>query len=109
MVPSAGKRALEQRCFLFLNFTPDMELLIGQQNEQAIKWMQQTAAIAVQAKCLNAKCGTIILKDGEIIGTGYNAPPLDKEENRMCLKETGPGKPKFDRTCCVHAEWRAIM
>ena len=33
------------------------------------------------------------MKDKEIIGEGYNAPPLNKEENRTCDKEFNPGKP----------------
>ncbi len=86
-----------------------MEYLKDQQEQEAIEWMNKAAEAAKQALCLKAKCGTIIVKDGEIIGMGYNAPPLDKEENRMCGKEFGPGKPKYDRTCCLHAEWRAIM
>lgn len=76
---------------------------------EAIQWMNEAGKIAESAMCLKAKCGTVIVKDGEIIGEGYNAPPLDKEENRMCDKEFGAGKPKYDKTCCMHAEWRAIM
>lgn len=71
--------------------------------------MNEAAKVASKALCLKAKCGTIIVSNSEIIGEGYNAPPLDKEENRTCEKEFGSGKPKYDRTCCVHAEWRAIM
>jgi len=71
--------------------------------------MNEAAEIAKKALCLRAKCGTIIVKDGEIIGEGYNAPLLDKEENRTCDKEFGLGKSKYDKTCCMHAEWRAIM
>jgi deoxycytidylate deaminase len=89
---------------------------------EATKWMNEAANVAERAMCLKAKCGTVIVKparpddgsgrsggDNEVIGEGYNAPPLDKEENRMCDKEFGPGKPKYDKTCCMHAEWRAIM
>lgn len=75
----------------------------------AIRWMREAAKIAGKALCLRAKCGTVIVKDGEVIGRGYNAPPLDKEENRVCGKEFGSGKPKYDMTCCMHAEWRAVM
>lgn len=87
----------------------NMEYLTGQQEKEAIQWIDEAAKVAEKALCLQAKCGTVIVKDGEIIGEGYNAPPLDKEENRTCNKEFGPGKPQFDRTCCMHAEWRAIM
>ena len=71
--------------------------------------MEEAGRAAEKALCLKAKCGTVVVKDGEVIGEGYSAPPLDKEENRMCGKEFGPGKPKYDKTCCMHAEWRAIM
>lgn len=86
-----------------------MEFLKGEQEQEAAKWMQEAAKVAEKALCLKAKCGTVIVQDGEIIGSGYNAPPLDKEEHRTCDIELPPGKPGYDRTCCVHAEWRAIM
>lgn len=81
----------------------------GHQERETIGWMEKAAQIAREALCLKSKCGTVIVKDGVVIGEGYNAPPLDKEENRMCGKELGLGKPKYDKTCCMHAEWRAIL
>ena len=87
----------------------NMNYLTGQQEKEAIRWTEKAAEVAEGALCLKAKCGTVIVKDGEIIGKGYNAPSLDKEENRMCDQEIGVGKEKYDRTCCMHAEWRAIM
>src|SRR3989344_7142318 len=86
-----------------------MNYLTGPQEKEATRWMNEAAEMAKKALCLRAKCGTVIVKDNEIIGKGYNAPPLDKEENRTCDKEYGVGKPKYDRTCCIHAEWRAIL
>lgn len=86
-----------------------MEYLKGQQENEAMLWMNKAVEVAKKALCLRVKCGTIIVKDGEIIGEGYNAPPLDLEENQTCNEEFGPGKLKYDRTCCMHAEWRAIM
>jgi deoxycytidylate deaminase len=91
------------------SFTESMKFLIEEQEKEAALWMNEAAQIAEHALCLKAKCGTVIVKNGEIIGSGYNAPPLDKEENRMCGKDFGVGKPKYDKTCCMHAEWRAIM
>lgn len=86
-----------------------MQYLQNEQEKAAIGWMNNAAKIAQKALCFKAKCGTIIIKDDEIIGVGYNAPPLDREEYRMCNRLLGRGKPKYDQTCCVHAEWRAIM
>ncbi|MDE2019773.1 MAG: hypothetical protein KGJ13_05515 [Patescibacteria group bacterium] len=86
-----------------------MEYLKNEQEKAAMRWMDEAAKIAKRALCHKANCGTVIVQNGQIIGEGYNAPPLDKEENRRCDEEFGPGKPKYDRTCCMHAEWRAIM
>lgn len=86
-----------------------MEYLSEKQEPEILRWMNAAATVAKKALCLKAKCGAVIVKDNQIIGEGYNAPPLDQEENRMCDKTFGPGKPKYDRTCCVHAEWRAVM
>ncbi|PJE64718.1 MAG: hypothetical protein COU90_00385 [Candidatus Ryanbacteria bacterium CG10_big_fil_rev_8_21_14_0_10_43_42] len=87
-----------------------MKYLQNTEEQQAIEWMNEAAKIAEKALCLKAKCGTVIVKDGEIIGRGYNAPPLDDEKNRTCLDEYDfSGKPKYDHTCCMHAEWRAIL
>jgi deoxycytidylate deaminase len=79
-----------------------MEYLTGQQEKEAIGWMRSAAHVAEKALCLETKCGTVIVCDSEIIGEGYNAPPLDKKEGRICGNEPGPSS-------CVHAEWRAIM
>lgn len=78
-------------------------------NEAAIRWMQEAGAMAGRALCHRKKCGAVVVVGGEIIGRGYNAPPLDDEANRLCDESLDTVKPKYDRTCCVHAEWRAIM
>lgn len=83
--------------------------LAGESEKKAIEWMMEAAKVAEKALCLEAKCGTVIVKDNQIIGEGYNAPPLDREENRTCKTRHGNGKPKYDQTCCMHAEWRAIL
>ena len=86
-----------------------MEFLKGIKEKEAINWMNEAALVAKKAMCYKAKCGTVIVKDNEIIGSGYNAPPLDLEENRVCDRDFGIGKPKYDKTCCIHAEWRAMI
>ncbi len=73
-------------------------------------FMTLAASVATGALCLKARCGTVIVKDGIVIGSGYNAPPLDNIDDRRCLEAYDfSGKPKYDHTCCIHAEWRAIM
>ena len=86
-----------------------MKILENKEEKDAIGWMNEAAKIAREALCLKAKCGTVIVKNGEIIGRGYNAPPLDDPKNRTCHEDHPGGKPKYDRTCCMHAEWRAVF
>lgn len=67
--------------------------------------------IALNATCHRAKCGAIVVSsDGQVIGEGYNAPPLNDESQRMCDVELDKSiKQNNDKTCCVHAEWNAIL
>ena len=71
----------------------------------------QAQQIAQLATCNRAKCGSIIVSaDGQVIGRGYNAPPLGDEEQRMCDTSLNkPMKHNNDKTCCVHAEWNSIL
>ncbi len=86
-----------------------MKYLKNEEEADAIVWMNEAARLAKKSLCLNAKCGTVIVKNKKVIGFGYNAPPLNKKENKICDQKFGEGKPKYDKTCCVHAEWRAIL
>lgn len=76
------------------------------------KYFEEARKVAEQAKCHQARCGSVIVsKSGEVIGRGYNAPPLEDESQRMCGRENFnmTKKRKSDKTCCVHAEWNAIL
>ena len=73
-------------------------------------WFIEAGEEAKKSLCLRDKCGAVIVFDGEIVGRGYNAPPQDDVAQRKChLELVHSDKPKSDRTCCMHAEWRAIL
>lgn len=75
-----------------------------------LRYFQAAAKRAALASCSRAKCGTVIVKNGDIIGEGFNGPPFSSISNRTCNKEWDYSKkPKYDKTCCIHAEWRAIL
>ena len=78
---------------------------------QKIKcYFDEASKVAASATCMRAKCGTVIVKDNVVIGQGYNSPALNKESQRTCGIEFNLSiKPKYDKTCCIHAEWRAIL
>jgi len=75
------------------------------------KYFKEAAKIAKQATCHRARCGSVIVSaSGKIIGKGFNAPPLDDESQRRCgIQYNNTKKPKYDTTCCIHAEWNAII
>jgi dCMP deaminase len=89
-----------------------MIILSGEEEKEATKFVDVAAKVALESTCTRAHCGAVIVKDGKIIGKGYNSPPLEDENNRMCenvyLNKNGK-KQKYDKTCCIHAEWRAII
>ena len=68
------------------------------------------ARVALGASCGRAQCGTVIVKDGKTLGTGSNGPALGHDHGRRCDEPINNSiKPKYDKTSCVHAEWRAIL
>ncbi len=72
------------------------------------KWFVEAGQVASNSKCLKAKCGSVIVDaEGNIIGQGYNGP-AGNETNRCNDKYIFPENNKYDVTCCVHAEVRAI-
>lgn len=84
-----------------------MRVLKDLEEEAAKRYLILASIVALDSKCLRAKCGSVIIKDGHVIGKGYNAPPQDKILDK-CLKDSIPKTFKSDRTCCLHAEQRAV-
>lgn len=88
-----------------------MRVLKTKSKAEALTYLRLAEKEARSSTCKNARHGAVIVRGGRVIGRGFNSPPLDKKEFRTCLDEypTPKEKVKFDRTCCVHAEWRAVM
>lgn len=75
------------------------------------KYFYEAIEEANKATCTRRKCGSVIVSaTGEIIGRGWNGPPAGDEVQRRCDRknELNPDF-KSDKTCCMHAEWRAIF
>ncbi len=74
------------------------------------KFLTAAALVAKKATCQRRKCGSIIVKDEEIIGKGWNSPPNNDESQRRCKNDKDKYHKKVtDKTCCIHAEERAVM
>jgi len=75
-----------------------------------MKFIDEAAQLAIRSGCERKKCGSVIVKDGIIIGEGFNGPPgnIESQKRCSCPKESYHKKVS-DKSCCVHAEQRAIM
>lgn len=74
------------------------------------RWVDACVKEARRATCTRSRCGSVIVMDAVIIGKGHNSPPGDDESQRRCANGKEDYHPKVtDKTCCIHAEQRAIM
>ena len=74
--------------------------------------MKYLVGFAQRSTCHRSKCGSIIVDncDSEyfkILGVGYNSMPCNEEGE--CFKDSLSPTFKSDKTCCIHAEQRAII
>lgn len=87
-----------------------MRLLQGEEESRGIAYMEEAASLARAALCLDARCGAVIVKDGVIVGRGFNSPPHGASgESRCHIPKTAYHPRVTDKTCCIHAEIRAIQ
>ena len=86
-----------------------MRILSGEEEEQALEYLVEASEMAKLATCEQASCGSVIVKDNKIIGSGFNSPPGNRESQRRCsCDQNSYHKRITDKTCCIHAEQRAI-
>lgn len=87
-----------------------MAFISGREEEDARVYFNEAAREALKSTCLRAKCGSVIVNAGRVIGKGFNSPPANLESQRKCfIEKDSYDKKVSDKTCCVHAEQRAIL
>jgi dCMP deaminase len=87
-----------------------MKVLSGKEGDEAETFLDIAAKVAEKSTCARKKCGSVIVKSKKIIGQGYNSPPRNIESQRRCSNDKDSYDKRItDKTCCVHAEQRAIM
>ena len=62
-----------------------MKILQDTEKQESRKYIEEAIKIAELSTCQRAKCGSIIVKNNEIIGKGFNSPPNEKNSQRRCL------------------------
>ena len=87
-----------------------MRALIDGGLNDAGRFFGEAQEEAKKSSCLRRKCGSVIVKGGLIIGRGFNSPPRNLEGQRICTIDKDSLDEKVtDKTCCIHAEQRAII
>lgn len=90
---------------------PGLAPLRGREAAVAEAYLDLAARQARTATCLRSRCGSVVVAaDGMLVGGGANSLPGGSCPTR-CRKADGDLAPDFksDRTCCTHAEVRAIV
>ncbi len=108
-----------------------MRILEGEEKAVAEKWFETCVLAASSSTCKRHRCGAVIRKneisyyeeiegsrynrvdrdvDDHLLSFGFNSPPGGLESQRRCFERKDILHPKVtDKTCCVHAEQRAII
>ncbi len=86
-----------------------MRILEGVEQSEAERYFEEAVVVARQATCEDARCGAVIVKDEAIIGRGFNSPPIGTSVHRCQLPKSSYHLRVTDKTCCIHAEVRAIL
>lgn len=108
-----------------------MNILEGEEKNVAEQWFKHCVMAAMESTCLRHRCGAVIRKSeisyyekiegkrydrmnmdvsDHLLSFGWNSPPRNLESQRRCLENKAKLHTKItDKTCCVHAEQRAIM
>ena len=77
-------------------------------------YLDLAEAASERATCLRRKCGAVIVKDDEIISTGYNGAPRGRKnctDIGTCIREelNIPRGERYELCRSVHAEQNAII
>lgn len=78
--------------------------------EEIEYFLEEARKEALKSNCERRKGGSVIVNEGKIIGRGFNSPPKNLESQRRCIVDKNNFDKKVtDKTCCLHAEERAII
>lgn len=71
------------------------------------------SAVSMRSTCMRRRYGAVIVKNDEIIATGYNGSPRGLSncvDTGECIRDTKniPSGERYEECCAVHAEANAI-
>jgi len=77
----------------------------------SMEYIEMCLELADNSTCGKKKYGSVIVKNGEIIGKGYNHPIREVEEElcHPCIREKINSGTRLEACAAVHAEQAAII
>ena len=75
---------------------------------EAWKYMREAVKEARKSTCKSSQRGVVIVKDGKIVGRGYNKVTIGEKCN-PCLRENIEGMKMVELCHAIHAEQMAIL
>jgi dCMP deaminase len=85
-----------------------MRYLTGAELEEAKKYIRIAAEYANKSTCVKSKRGVVIVKNGLVIGSGYNDVTIENLCN-PCIREEIKDDSRIELCSAVHAEHVAII
>ncbi|MDD5693422.1 MAG: hypothetical protein WC437_02200 [Patescibacteria group bacterium] len=85
-----------------------MKKLQDKELEEGMKFIDKAVRVSTKSPCKKSQRGAVLVKNGTIIGFGYNGAPNDKVCN-PCLRENIKDNSKTELCHAIHAEQRAII
>lgn len=85
-----------------------MRILEGQETKEAWRYIEEAAKEAKKSTCKASQRGVVIIKNGEVIGRGYNKITLKKYCD-PCIRENLNGSERVELCSAIHAEQIAIL
>ena len=83
-----------------------MKILEGPREIAMAKhYMSLAAEVALKSTCKKSQRGAVIVKEGEVVGEGYNKPTLP---DLCCLRADIHDNSHSELCCAIHAEQKAI-
>jgi dCMP deaminase len=85
-----------------------MRYLTGEEAKEAEKYMLVAAEEAKKSTCKKSQRGDVIVKNGEVIGKGFNKVTIENLCN-PCVRENIRDNSKVELCSAIHAEQLAII
>lgn len=86
-----------------------MDNLVGHNPSWDRYFLSIAETVSSRAKCLSRSVGAVVVKDRQILGTGYNGPPSGFPQCEICRREGEESGKNYEACPAVHAELNCLL